>query len=244
MPNWYSVYSGADTDALIEGGFCMRIRRKSPKKRWNGQRMTYHLYNRLGSGGFVVEVALRLAEASFDLTELDSKTGTPLPESFREINPWRQVPALVLPDGSLMTETSAILIHLAACHPDKPLGPSPGTSQHARFLRWLIFANVNIYESLLRVPYPDRFTTDPNGLDAVREAAEKRVGEALGVVEDAIQAGPFMLGQSMAVLDVYLAMLFIYYRGGLEFPRLTALKEGVKRNSVAGPVWHRHYGDR
>ena len=46
--------------------------------------MSYHLFNRPGSGGFVVEAALTLAEADFELTELASKAGTPLPESFRE----------------------------------------------------------------------------------------------------------------------------------------------------------------
>jgi len=206
--------------------------------------MTYHLYNRVGSGGFAVEVALGLADAAFELTEIPSKKDTPLPESFREINPWRQVPVLILPDGSMMTETSAILIHLAVCHPDKPLGPAPGTSAHAQFMRWLVFTNVNVYEGLLRVPYPGRFTTYANGHDGVREAAGKRVGEALGIVEDALQAGPFMLGQTMCVLDVYLAMLFIFHPDKESFPRLTALQDGVKNNAVAGPVWQRHYGEQ
>ena len=36
--------------------------------------MTYQLYNRLGSGGFVVEAALTLAQAPFELITLDSPT--------------------------------------------------------------------------------------------------------------------------------------------------------------------------
>lgn len=206
--------------------------------------MRYHLYNRRGSGGFVVEAALALAGAPFELTEIESKPGTPLPESFREKNPWRQVPTLTLPDGSTMTETAAILIHLAACHPDKGLGPAPATPEHARFLRWLVFANVNIYESLLRRPYPERYTTDPNGLDAVREASALRMGEALMVVENAIGPGPYMLGADMTVLDVYLTMLAGWYRGDLDAPRLRALSDGVKQHPVVGPIWRRHFGDR
>ena len=97
--------------------------------------MSYRLYNRPGSGGFVVEAALKLAEAPFELVELESKPGTPLAESFRETNPWKQLPVLVLPDGSIMTETAAILIHLAACFPEKDLAPSPCTSEHGKFLR-------------------------------------------------------------------------------------------------------------
>ncbi|MGB0554723.1 MAG: hypothetical protein ACPGQV_19495 [Alphaproteobacteria bacterium] len=49
--------------------------------------MHFHLYNRPGSGVFVVESALVLAGVDFELTEGNSKPGTPLPESFRKINP-------------------------------------------------------------------------------------------------------------------------------------------------------------
>ena len=125
--------------------------------------MSYHLFNRPGSGGFVVEAALTLAEADFELTELASKAGTPLPESFRETNPWGQLPTLILPDGSTMTESSAMLIHLAACFPEKNLGPAPGTSEHAAFLRWIVFASVNLYESVVRRGYPSGLQTTRTG---------------------------------------------------------------------------------
>lgn len=206
--------------------------------------MGYRLYNRPGSGGFVVEAALAMADADFELAELESKPSTPLPESFRQHNPWRQVPTLILPDGSTMTETAAILIHLAACHPDRPLGPAPGTAAHAQFLRWMVFANVNVYEAILRRPYTERYTTDPNGLEAVREAAMLRQGEALSVLDAAIAPGPFLLPDGMSVLDVYIAMLFTWYRGEMELPRLTTMKAGVKQNPIVAPIWQRHFGDR
>ncbi len=206
--------------------------------------MTYRLYNRTGSGGFVVEAALALAEAPFELVALDSKPGTPLPDSFRETNPWGQVPTLVLPDGSIMTETAAILIHLAACHPGKSLAPAPGTSAHAAFLRWIVFTNVNVYEAVLRVAYPHRFTSDPNATEATRTAAVTRMGEALGVLENAFGPGPFLLGDALGVVDVYIAMLCIWFRGDIEAPRLEGLTEGVRQNSIVGPIWRRHFGDR
>jgi glutathione S-transferase len=206
--------------------------------------MGYRLYNRPGSGGFVVEAALALAETDFELNELDSKPGTPLPESFRDHNPWRQVPTLILPDGSTMTETAAILIHLANCHPEKALAPPPGTSAHAAFLRWMVFANVNIYEAVLRLPYPDRYTTDPNGLEAVREAAIERMGKALFVLEGAIEPGPYLLGDAMSLVDVYVAMLFTWYRGDSVFPKLATLKATVKQIPIVAPIWQRHFGDR
>ena len=206
--------------------------------------MGYRLYNRPGSGGFVVEAALALAEADFELDELDSRPGTPLPESFRGQNPWRQVPTLILPDGSTMTETAAILIHLANCHPEKALAPPSGTPAHAAFLRWMVFANVNIYEAVLRLPYPDCYTTDPNGLEAVREAAVVRMGKALSVLESAIEPGPYLLGDAVSLVDVYVAMLFTWYRGDSVFPKLAALKAAVKQIPIVAPIWQRHFGGR
>jgi len=206
--------------------------------------MTYRLYNRPGSGGFVVEAALALAGAPCELTELDSKPGTPLPDSFRDINPWGQVPTLVLPDGSVMTEAAAILIHLAAAHPDKGLAPPPGTPAHAQFLRWTVFASVNLYEAALRRSYPFRYTTDPEGYDAVREAAIARMGEGLAVVEQAVGDGPFLLGETMSLADVYIAMLFIWFRGEIAAPGLVRLTDGVRHHPVVAPIWRRHFGDR
>ena len=206
--------------------------------------MTYRLYNRVGSGGFVAEAALAMADAPYELEELDSKPGTPLPESFRATNPWRQVPTLVLPDGSTLTETAAILIHIAACFPDKGLAPPPGTPEHAAFLRWMVFTNVNIYEAVLRRSYPSRYTTDPDSIESTQEAAIARMGDALTVLENAINPGPFLLGETMSVADIYVAMLFVWFRGTIDAPRLTALTEGVRQHSVVGPIWRRHFGDR
>ena len=100
-----------------------------------------------------------------------------------------------------MTETSAILVHLALCFPDKHLAPPPGTPARGTFLRWTTFANVNLYEGVLRRGYPFRFTDDPEGYDALRSAAIRRMGEALALI-DAHVEGPFLLGEEMTVADI------------------------------------------
>jgi glutathione S-transferase len=206
--------------------------------------MSYRLFNRPGSGGFVVEAALTLSDAPFELQEFESKPGTPLPENFRGTNPWGQVPTLVLPDGTVMTEAAAILIHLAACFPDRGLGPAPGSPAHAVFLRWMVFASVNLYEAVLRRGYPFRYTTDPDGYGALRDAAEARMRDALAVLEAAVAPGPFLLGGEMSAADIYMAMLFIWFADEIDAPCLTALTDGVRQHPVIAPIWRRHFGDR
>ncbi len=201
----------------------------------------YVLHNRRGSGGLVVEIALTLADAPFDLVEYDTKPGSPMPASFRAVNPWGQMPTLILPDGSMMTESAAILIHLAAKFPEKRLGPSPGTAAHAAFLRWLVFANVNLYEAVLRRVYPGRYTTDPAAEPATQAAAIQRMGEALALVERALVPGPFLLGADMSLADIYVAMLSKWFRGSIDAPRLAALRALVEAHPTVGPVWRRHF---
>ena len=42
-------------------------------------------------------------------------------EELRRINPLAQIPTLVLDDGSALTESAAILIHLGLAHPESGL---------------------------------------------------------------------------------------------------------------------------
>ena len=203
----------------------------------------YTLYNRPGSGGFAVEAALTLARLPFEFVDVGNRPGEEMPASFRAINPWGQVPALTLPDGTLMTETGAILIWLAAAHPEARLGPAPGSAAYGPFLRWMTFLGANIYEGVLRHGYPTRFTDDPDGADAVQSSAIRRTHEALAVLEDAI--GPSgWLQEEMSAADLYLAMLFIWCRKRADRPKIEALTHRIAAHEVIAPIWRRNFDHR
>ena len=55
------------------------------------------------------------------------------------INPMGKVPALKM-DDAVITETAAILTHLADLYPEKALIPAVGTSARGEYYRWLCFA--------------------------------------------------------------------------------------------------------
>ncbi len=108
----------------------------------------------------------------------------------------------------------------------------------------MIFTSVNLYEAVARAAYPFRFTTDPDATEATRTAAIERMAQGLTVLEDAIGSGPFLLGGSMSVVDLYIAMQFIWFKGEIDAPRLTALTDGVKQHPTVAPIWRRHFGAR
>lgn len=202
--------------------------------------MTYRLFNRVGSAGLSIEAALRFAELPFELVEIDSRAGEPMPDSFRDINPLGQVPVLLLPDGETLTEASAILIYLLSAHPQSRLGPAPGDAGYARFVRWVIFCSVNIHEAESRMVYPSRFTTNSAAEAATQEAAEQRMVECLQILNNALESGPCLLGQNMTAADIYIAMFYGWNSQLADLPRLQILFDTVVSNDVVATVFNRH----
>ncbi len=76
------------------------------------------LYGSIGTGACAVKAALTEAGAPFEEVEIKTSTKQHLTEEYRQINPRQQVPSLMLPDGSIMTEGPAILLHIADAHPE------------------------------------------------------------------------------------------------------------------------------
>ncbi len=204
----------------------------------------YRLYWAPRTGAFMVEAALAEAGAEVELVRVDKEGGEHLSDEYRTLNPAGQIPVLVLDDGTVMTETAAILIHLADLHPAAPLLPPAGTSERAMALRWLLFALCNLYETDLRHTYTHRYTTDPDGCEGVRRAAKQHWDASFAMVEEALEPGPYLLGERYSGVDVYLATLVAWHYDTpallARSPRLTELCRRVRNRSVLAPLFARY----
>src|ERR1700679_2183930 len=117
----------------------------------------YKLYGRPGSGSLSVQVALEEIGAKYERIWVGREAADVA--RFRAINPTGRVPALVLPDGTPLFESAAMLIHLALGHPQCGLAPQAGTVRHAVFLQWMVFLSANVYEAALRMYYSARYSS-------------------------------------------------------------------------------------
>ena len=70
-----------------------------------------------GCGNAIVEAAFALAGVPLDTEEVDYSPESPTRERLLAVNPLAQVPALVLPDGRVLTESLAILHYLDDLEP-------------------------------------------------------------------------------------------------------------------------------
>ena len=143
----------------------------------------YELYWSPATGAFVVEAVLEELGLAYERVSTITGQGEHRRPEYVAMNPLQQIPSLRLPDGTVMTETAAIVMHLCDCRPEAGLLPEPGTSERARAYRWLVLLAVNFYEADLRFYYPDRYTADPNGLEGVKQSAVQRMDRLLEVIE-------------------------------------------------------------
>lgn len=158
---------------------------------------------------------LRHIDVPFRLELVDRANNAHKGDAYRRLNPTGRIPALV--DGSLVLfETAAICLHLADTHPQAGLAPAPGTPERAELYKWLMFLTNSPQPDLMAFYYPERFTTDtsPDAIDACKQAGEHRSMEWFRILDDHLRAGgPYMLGQSLSLLDYYLFMLGRWGRG-------------------------------
>ena len=205
----------------------------------------YRLYGSPSTGSASVEAALAQIGADYRIIDVNTGDGAHLTEAYRAINPRQQVPALELPDGSVMSEGAAMMLHLADAFPVADLAPLPGSPARAQHDRWLLFMAVNLYEGELRKAYCDRYTDDPAGADGVRASADAYVKRHYLILEDAIGAGPYLFGATMSMADLYLWMLAAWMDAGWlasHCPKVAALAAAVAMRPRIAPIHAAHFG--
>lgn len=182
----------------------------------------YKLYGWSGSGSVAVQVALEECGVPYERIWVGKEPADIA--RYRKINPMGKVPALALPDGTVMFESAAMLIHLAAAHPEAQLAPQSGTSRHAQFLQWMVFLSANVYEAVLRLYYSDRYSSaGVAAADGIRDKANADYLSHLELITGSLN--PYVLGDHYSVADLYLYMLASWAPGEKSalYARLPAL---------------------
>ncbi|WP_051248069.1 glutathione S-transferase family protein [Inquilinus limosus] len=203
----------------------------------------YRLYWNKDTGAFAPDIVLRLAGAPCERIRIDHKAGEHRRPDYLRLNPMGEIPTLVLPDGTVLTESAAMILHLVDAHPGAGLAPPPGSADRARFDRWLVFMAVNLYGAVLRQAYPERYTADPAGAPGVREAADRAVDRYWALVADALMPGPFLLGEHRTAADLYLLLLLTWYDFREEMTPLSTIWDRLLADPIVAETWGLYFSD-
>jgi glutathione S-transferase len=195
---------------------------------------TYKLYGRANAGSLAPQIVLEEIGAPYEMVWVSNAPAAV--DALRQVNPMGKIPALVLPDGTPVFESAAILIHLTHAHPAANLAPPVGSAAHARFLQWMLFLSSNVYESVLRCYYPERYSTrGPAAADEIKQQAVADYARHLELIHNVLS--PYVLGETMSAADPYLHMLAAWYPGDLaalhaRLPKLAQHTELLRRRAT------------
>ena len=172
--------------------------------------MTDHfvVHGARGAGSVPIEAALTLMGLPYEVVERPPlKDFEAALAAAAKVNPMRQIPAVVLPGGELMTESAAILIWLADAYPQAGLAPPSTSPLRPAFLRWMTFVSAAIYGLYWIRDDPSRMTPDKALEPWLRERTADRIAECWGIMEAQVSPGRYLLGDEMSVLDLFVATI-------------------------------------
>ncbi|MFT4235412.1 MAG: glutathione S-transferase family protein [Microbacterium sp.] len=203
------------------------------------------LYGAAASGSVAVEAALTLLDIPFDLVEGQTWTSEAARERVAGDNALRQVPTLVLPGGEVLTESAAILVHLADAHPQASLSPRPDEAARGQFLRWMFFVSSAIYALYWIKPDVGRIGAPEDAKDAVVRAVHERIAFCWRSMDAQLSPRRYLLGDELTVLDLYVAVVSRFgpwrARFYTEAPRMTPAIRRVDDEPHLRALWESRF---
>ncbi len=201
----------------------------------------YKLFWAKSMGSMVAEVLFEEIGIEYEKVSIDVEKAENRSAEFLAINPLGQIPTLVLPDGTVMTESAAMVLQITDRHPEAKLAPPAGSPEGARFQRWLLFMATTIYPAEQRLFYADRVTTDASAVAGIEACARTDMDSYFAILNDALDPGPYLLGESFSAVDVYLWMFVKWHPDMTQLladnPRIARLVELVEARPSVAKVW-------
>jgi len=208
----------------------------------------YTLYGKKGSGSASTQAALEVIGAPYRIVETASWDTNDAFVELLKVNPLGQIPTLVLDDGTAMSESAAILIHLGGAHPESGLLPRDASAR-AQAVRGLVFIAANCYAAISVIDFPERWCADADADDAVKDriraGTRARLHKHWEMLADLFPANPYLGGRELGALDILAAVVSKWSgsRKHLEKarPAFYATLMRIEAHPKVAPVFAQHW---
>jgi glutathione S-transferase len=170
----------------------------------------YHLYSSPNTYAMSAHAMLEEIGADYELIQVDlSLSPKRRDPEFLKVSPHGRVPALATEDGTIF-ESGAIAAYLAECHPDVGLAPPPGDPARGIYHQWLFYLNSTLQPEVFIQFHPEYYFDSPEDKKHFQSASMERLKVIWELLDDALVAGPYLLGSQISACDICLATQAIW----------------------------------
>lgn len=170
------------------------------------------LYYATGTISIAAAIALEEAGLAYDTVRVDFKSAEQTKPDYLGINPKGRVPALALEDGTVVTETGAILDYIAALAPDAQLVPAdPVQAAHMRGAMYYLASTMHVAHA--HKMRGSRWASQQSSFDDMTAKVPQTMAACAAYVEAEILRGDYVLGQAFSIADPYLFVVCNWLEG-------------------------------
>ncbi len=182
------------------------------------------LYIKPGACSLSPHIILRESGLDFSTVKVDLATKrTEHNEDYLTINPKGQVPALLLDDGSLLTEGAVIVQFLADKVPDRQLLAPLGSLTRYHTLEWLNFVATELHKGFTPL-------FKPNTPDEYKVTVREQLEQKFAYINDELNGKQWLMGLRFTIADAYLFTVARWgYALGLNLEGLSHLEDFMTR---------------
>src|SRR6267378_6419285 len=153
--------------------------------------------------------ALEEVGAEYEYVEVDVIHGEGRKPSFLKINPGGKVPVLD-DDGSIITDSAAICMHLAEKYPASRLLPPAGTTERTECYKWISFILTEL-DALLWTIAKHRFgLPKERRVPAVIDCARWEFEAAVSILAARLGDRAYLVGASFTVADILAGHILLW----------------------------------
>ena len=124
-------------------------------------------------------------------------------DAYRRINPVGETPTLMTSNGALVSESMAILNHLATAGIEKRLSFAQGTPDFDRLNQVLAYLNTSLFKAYSPFWYAYEQTLSDDDKAALRRYGTKKLAKAHADLEAMLGDGDWLLGDHRTLADAY-----------------------------------------
>lgn len=197
------------------------------------------LYFSPGTIAVAVAIALHEADLPFDPVRVDFASGAQMQPEYLALNPKGRVPALVTTDGTIMTETGALLEYIAALKPETELVPTaPQDAAHMRAVMYYLASTMHVAHA--HKMRGTRWADTQAAFDDMKAKVPQTMTDCATYVENECLRGDYVLGASFSAADAYLFVACSWLAGDgvdvAQFPKITAFSERMEARASVKAV--------